>query len=211
MADSETRVQQLDGGSSKEEKRKKERVWTETELKCFATVLADEKKEYAVKLERLALKKSANIAVFEDIAKDFERLLSSDEFRKEIQQEKESFKGKGKRKYASLEITAARLRVKYKFIRNQWRKFTDRVKKGSGKAPIDEPGWFTILNPIFSDTMGEMKVSSSSGDVFLPHDSDNSSDISDSDTPNTSVSGTGSLLGVGESDDDDLDVVSTNH
>ena len=68
MSDSETYVQLV---ASSKEKREKERVWTETELKCFASVLADDK-EYAVKLERLALKKSANIAVFEDISKALE-------------------------------------------------------------------------------------------------------------------------------------------
>ena len=43
-------------------KPKKERVWTE--LKFLALVLADEKTEFAVRLETLALKKSANNEVF---------------------------------------------------------------------------------------------------------------------------------------------------
>ena len=41
-------------------KPQKERVWTETELKFLALVLADEKTEFAVRLETLTLKKSAN-------------------------------------------------------------------------------------------------------------------------------------------------------
>ncbi|KAK2553609.1 hypothetical protein P5673_025101, partial [Acropora cervicornis] len=45
---------------------KKERAWTETELKYLALVLADEKNQFAVRLETLALKKSANNDVFED-------------------------------------------------------------------------------------------------------------------------------------------------
>ena len=43
-------------------KPKKERVWTE--LKFLALVLADEKTEFAIRLETLALKKSANNEVF---------------------------------------------------------------------------------------------------------------------------------------------------
>lgn len=48
---------------------KKERAWTETELKYLALVLADEKNQFAARLETLALKKSASNDVFEDISK----------------------------------------------------------------------------------------------------------------------------------------------
>ena len=197
--------------NSRKTKAKKERVWSETELKYFAIVLADDKKRYAsaVRLETLALKKSANNEVFEDIAKDFKTCLQCKEFIEENKREKA--KSKRKSKDTALEITPARLRVKYKFIRNQWRKFTDRVKKGSGKAPIVEPDWFTILNPVFSDTMGEMDVSSCSDDIFLPSKDDSSSDSDKesesvlctdrsvrSDTPNPS-----SVLGESDNSDDD--------
>jgi len=145
----------------------------------LALVLADEKTQYAVILETLALKKSANNEVFEEIARDLERYLSSEEFNQENEREKS--KSKGKRKDSPLDITPARLRVKYKFLRTQWRKLTDRVKKGSGKAPIEEPEWFTILNPIFSDTMGDMDVASSPSDVL----SHCSTSDEETDTPNT--------------------------
>ena len=106
----------------------------------MALVLADEKTQYAVKLETLALKKSANNEVFEEIARDLERYLSSEEVKEENREnEREKSKSKGKRKDSPLDITPARLCVKYKFLRTQWRKLTDRVKKGSGKAPIEEP------------------------------------------------------------------------
>ena len=61
-------------------KPKKERVWTETELKFLALVLADEKTEFAVRLETLALKKSANNEVFQEISKKFNELMLSNEF-----------------------------------------------------------------------------------------------------------------------------------
>ena len=196
--------------TNKGKKPKKERVWTETELKYFAIVLADEKKQYAVRLETLALKKSANNLIFEDIANDFESLLKSDDFIEENEREKE--KWKRKRKDTAIEITAARLRVKYKFLRNQWRKFTDRVKKGSGKAPIDEPEWFSILNPIFSDSMGEMSVSSCSDDILLPHDPDSSSE-SDKETDHISItdrSDTPTSSAFGELENSDDDILGTN-
>ena len=105
-----------------------------------------------MRLETLALKKSSKNQVFEEISKDFEKLLLSHEFKEENEREKS--KSKGKQKNSPLDISPARLRIKYKFLRKQWRKlsFTDRVKIGSGKAPIEEPEWFTILNPISSDT-----------------------------------------------------------
>ena len=44
-------------GSNKPRRSKKERVWTETELKNLALVLADEKKQYAVRLETASVSK----------------------------------------------------------------------------------------------------------------------------------------------------------
>jgi hypothetical protein len=41
--------------------------WSLTQLKLFAAVLADDQNEFAFTLESLALKKSANIHVFESI------------------------------------------------------------------------------------------------------------------------------------------------
>ena len=165
-------------------KSKKERVWTNAEMKYLALVLAEEKKQYAVRLETLASKKSSNNQVFEEITKDFEKLLLSDEFKED--NEREESKSKGKQKNSPLDISPARLRIKYKFLRKQWRKFTDRVKMGSGKAPIEEPEWFTILNPIFSDTMGDMDAASSPSDVLSPTASTSSDEEDDNDRPNTS-------------------------
>lgn len=77
--------------------------------------------------------------------------------------EREESKSKGKQKNIPLDISSARLCIKDKFLRKQWRKFTDRVKMGGGNAPVEEPEWFTFLNPIFSDTMGEMEKADNDG------------------------------------------------
>ena len=53
------------------------------ETEYLALVLAEEKKQYAVRLETLALKKSSNNQVFEEISKDFQTLLLSTEFKEE--------------------------------------------------------------------------------------------------------------------------------
>ena len=59
---------------------KKERAWTETELKYLALVLPDEKNQFAVRLETLALEKAAYNDVFEDISKVFQSCLLSIDF-----------------------------------------------------------------------------------------------------------------------------------
>ena len=46
-------------GSHQPRKSKKERVWTNAEMKYLALELAEEKKQFVVRLETLALKKSS--------------------------------------------------------------------------------------------------------------------------------------------------------
>ena len=54
----------------------RERKWTAIKLRQFAIVLADNKSEFALTLETLALKKSANIHIFEQVKKElYARLL----------------------------------------------------------------------------------------------------------------------------------------
>jgi len=50
-------------------------------------------------------------------------------------------------------------------------KYTDRIKKGSGKSPIQEPEWYKIIDPIFSDTHGNLKIASKASDVLSDVDS----------------------------------------
>ena len=60
-------VDKANDGSYKPRKSKKERVWRNTVMKYLALELAEENKQYAVRLETLALKKSSNNQVFEEI------------------------------------------------------------------------------------------------------------------------------------------------
>ena len=50
--------------SSKETRSRK---WLEVELKVFASVLADDQDDFALTLETLALKKSVNFHIFQNI------------------------------------------------------------------------------------------------------------------------------------------------
>ena len=83
----------------------KERKWTDIELKQFAIVLADDKSEFALTLETLALKKSANIHIFEQVKKELDaRLL-------EGKDKEEDLLKKGKQRPINTSIQ--KLRVKY--------------------------------------------------------------------------------------------------
>ena len=63
---------------------------------------------------------------------------------------------KGKPK--EIDTSVVKLQAKYKWLKEQWRKYTDRAKSGSGKSAIDEPEWFNIMNPILSETHTELKA-----------------------------------------------------
>jgi hypothetical protein len=161
---------------STSKKQQKSRQWTETELKYFALVLVDEKNEFAYKLDTLALKKTANKIVFEDISTELEEIMSGEDFKEENLSEHRS--SKSKKELLPLNIDAEKLRIKFKWMKDQWRKYTDRIKKGSGKSPIQEPEWYTIINAVFSDTHGNLEIASKARDVLSD---DSESDVSNSE------------------------------
>ena len=134
--------------------------WREVELKVFATALTDDRNEFALTLETLALKKSANFHMFQNIKK---------ELNVRLQTENIPCSKKGKEK--AIETSVVKLRAKYKWLKEQRRKVTDRAKSGSGKSAIDEPEWFTIIDPIFSETHTELKVATKAADILNSDDS----------------------------------------
>lgn len=178
--------------------KERSRPWTETELKYFALVLADETNEFAHKLDTLALKKTANKSVFEDIKKAFEELMSSEEFKEE--NDREHRESKSKKVLTHLRIDVEKLRVKFKWMKDQWRRHTDRIKKGSGKSPIEEPEWYKIINPIFSDTHGNLEIASKARDVLFNENSDTESDEEQTETSHSSY----------QEEDGDKDLTSTS-
>ena len=168
------------GASDKASAKPQNRQWTQTELKYFALVLADEKHDFGYKLDTLALKKIANKTVFEDIKKVLEESMSSQEFKEK--NEREHRGSKSKKDLPPLRVDVERLRVKFKWMKDQWRNYTDRIKKGSGKSPIEGPEWYKIINPILSDTHGNLEVVSKASDVLSDVDSYPGSDEEQADT-----------------------------
>ena len=126
--------------AKKSMKESRGRKWSEDELKEFASVLADDRTEFALTLETLALKKSANVHIFEAIKKELDARLQA-------KTTTSSKKGKAK----DIDTSVVKLRAKYKWLKEQWRKYTDRAKSGSGKSAIHEPECFNIMNPILSN------------------------------------------------------------
>ena len=117
----------------------------------------------------LKLKKTANKKVFEDISTELEKIMTGEDFMEENRRERRL--SKSHKELLPLNIEVERLRIKFKWMKDQWRKYTDRVKKGSGKSPIQEPEWYTIINPVFCDINGNLEISSKAVDV-LSDDSD---------------------------------------
>ena len=92
------------------------RKWSKVELKVFAYVLAVDRNEFAMTLETLALKKSANVHIFEAIKKELDARLQTENI---------PCSKKGKEK--AMETSVVKLRAKYKWLKEQWRKFTDSL------------------------------------------------------------------------------------
>ena len=89
--------------AKKSMKESRGRKWSEDELKEFASVLADDRTEFALTLETLALKKSANVHIFEAIKKELDARLQA-------KTKTSSKKGKAK----EIDTSVVKLRAKYK-------------------------------------------------------------------------------------------------
>ena len=63
--------------AKKSMKESRGRKWSVDELKKFASVFAEDRTEFALTLEILALKKSANVHIFEAIKKELDARLQA--------------------------------------------------------------------------------------------------------------------------------------
>ena len=159
------------------------RRWTEEELDIFAEILADTDNGFAAALERLALKKSANNEVFEHIQRLFNAELDSEEF----------LERNGN--LSKLDTSVNKLRIKYKWLKQEWAAKTRRAKNGYGLEPDQEPQWYKVLNPVFAETHRPLNLVSSAMDTSflnnpaLSDDSMNEDDLENSDTENSTDTG----------------------
>ena len=64
-----------------------------------------------------------------------------------------------------MDTSVEKLRKKYANIKNEWRKIDNRIKSGSGLAPEDEPDWYKLVNPFFTESNAELNLTESAGDL----------------------------------------------
>ena len=93
-------------------------------------------------------------------------------------------------------------------MKEHWRKYTDRVKKGSGKSPDIEPAWYKIINPLFPDIHGNLEVASRASNILSDDSSDSHiSDSEDREGAKVSASTDSSC----HEDDDEPDLLKTGN
>ncbi|XP_068739215.1 uncharacterized protein [Montipora capricornis] len=136
------------------EKKLKENTWNKGQTFIFATVfscLEGRDKPWALVLETLALKKSANESVFRKILEEFEDALEKEG--KYVEDENYLF-------------TVDQLRVNYKWLKHEWKRINTKIKTGSGQGAKDTelPTWSDVLDPLFSESCDNMSVSSKASD-----------------------------------------------
>lgn len=155
---------------SSKKTKKNSRRWTQEETELFAQILSDPDNGFAESLERLALKKSSNNEVFMYIQQEFVKALKLDPF-KEMNEKNFQDKSGNILEHAELDTSIEKLRVKYKTLKQEWNKITDRIKNGSGLSPDKEPGWFKHLNQVFSEANEDIILSSTAADTSFVRNS----------------------------------------
>ena len=145
--------------SKKGECKGSQRRWTKEEIEKFSEILVDPTNNYAASLEELALKKSSNNQLFEDIKNNLDEELNDCKF-KFMNIEKNFTKDGHPILHKTLDTLIERLRNKYKALKQEWSKLTTRIKSGSDLSPQKKSVWFKHLDPVFCETNEEMKLTS---------------------------------------------------
>ena len=115
-------------------------------MEKFVEVLVDPVNGFAFRLDRVALKKSSNNEVYEELTKkNFIEI-----------NEKNNFKDKGKVKgYKKLDTSITRLRIKFSSLKSGWCNLYSHIKRGSGLASTNEPLWFKDMDPFLVRLMSK--------------------------------------------------------
>ena len=152
-------------------KESRMRRWSDVELTQFATVLVDEKESFLLQLETKAAKKASNMQIFANIKKNFDEHLAVDGVAEKVKEEI------GERKFKDqplIETAISKLRIKYKWMKNQRKIFNNRINSSGEKmALIQKPEWLLILDPVLAQTNAELVRL---GTVFDVDQDDNSDD-----------------------------------
>ena len=82
--------------------------------------------------------------------------------------------------YSALDTSVNKLRRKYTSLKAEWRRISDKAKRGCGLAPGKKPKWYKILNPVFTETNEDGEKTGNSADVsFSLNEGDDESGISE--------------------------------
>ena len=150
----------------------------------FAKVLADEEDGFARALEELALKKSTNNEIFRHIKSKFDAARKEEDFHE--RNVMENFTSRRK-KFTNIDTSIVKLRKRYSNMKQKWRALSERAKHGSGLTAEDEPAWYKVINPLFSETNEDIELTDNAdlsfkGDYsYLKEDSDSTTEEEDSD------------------------------
>ena len=147
------------------------RRWSNVELTQFATVLVDENESFLLQLETKAAKKASNMQIFANVKKNFDQHLAVDGIAEKVKEEI------GERKFKDqplIETTINKLRIKYKWMKNQRKIYNDRISSSGEKLALSQkPEWLLILDPVLAQTHADLVRL---GTVFDVDQDDNSED-----------------------------------
>lgn len=123
------------------------RRWSNVELTEFATVLVDENESFLFQLETKAAKKASNMQIFANIKKNFDEHLDVEGVADKVKEEI------GERKFKDqplIETAISKLRIKYKWMKNQRKIYNRRINSSGEKTALEKPEWLLILDPVLS-------------------------------------------------------------
>ena len=163
--------------------------------------MAGDEDNFCHSLETRALKKSSNNEIFERIKVKFDENLHKSHIQEKIKLQL----GNKFERCPKIDTSVPRLRGKYKWLKDQWRKYQDRTRHGTGKAPQKEPDWLIVLDPVFSETHATLELATKGSDI----NSDSSSEESVIDGVNSSLESPVSLR-CQDGDQSSLSTVSTS-
>ncbi|XP_078369447.1 uncharacterized protein LOC144653345 [Oculina patagonica] len=150
------------------------RRWSNVEIMLFAKILVNTEHSFLFQLESKALKKSSNNQIFADIKKIYDEQLAIDEVTQKIRSEIGEWKFNAQ---PSIKTSISKLRIKYKWMKDQRRKYNYRIKSGDMKlAAIEKPEWLKILDPGLTQTNAELMRVGTVCDVDGSADESKSSD-----------------------------------
>lgn len=147
----------------KRSKTQKNKTWTNKQTNIFATVLSSTEsrdKPFALVLETIALKKTANESVFNNVREESEDMPVAEGIN--AASEEYSF-------------TIDQLRQIYKWFKKQWKAINASIRSGSGLGAkaTETPYWYDLLDPIFTESVDSFTELRSKAEDISSVDSDN--------------------------------------